>query len=209
MNIIDSGVDTTLEFPICHYCRKRVADKEWLYFDAKLYWINKRTVFPLGYSYTEKIVPIPRCDKCHSFHNKVWNKSGLIGFPIGYGLAAWVTFWANDNSFLSEDGSWYGSVFATIFFGWMGEIFNPNSSKSIAIGIPFYILTMTAIYGNLSSAELKNGGPNLVAWTVAGVTMFVLYKVSQKFTRIKEYNLGIAMIVGTIAGATAQMMAAH
>ena len=117
MNIIDSGVDTTLEFPICHYCRKRVADKEWSYFDAKLYWINKRTVFPLGYSYTEKIVPIPRCDKCHSFHNKVWNKSGLIGFPIGYGLAAWVTFWANDNSFLSEDGSWYGSVFATIFFG--------------------------------------------------------------------------------------------
>ncbi|MBA1225140.1 hypothetical protein EGJ71_16005 [Stutzerimonas stutzeri] len=38
-------------------------------------------------------------------------------------------------------------LFATIFFGWMGEIFNPNSSKSIAIGIPFYILTMTAIYG--------------------------------------------------------------
>ena len=38
-------------------------------------------------------------------------------------------------------------LFTTIFFGWMGEIFNPNSSKSIAIGIPFYILTMTAIYG--------------------------------------------------------------
>lgn len=38
-------------------------------------------------------------------------------------------------------------LFTTIFFGWMGEILNPNSSKSIAIGIPFYILTMTAIYG--------------------------------------------------------------
>ncbi len=38
-------------------------------------------------------------------------------------------------------------LFTTIFFGWMGEIFNPNSSKPIAIGIPFYILTMTAIYG--------------------------------------------------------------
>lgn len=38
-------------------------------------------------------------------------------------------------------------LFTTIFFGWMGEIFNPNSSKSTAIGIPFYALTMAAIYG--------------------------------------------------------------
>lgn len=38
-------------------------------------------------------------------------------------------------------------LFATIFFGWMGEIFNPNSAKSTAIGIPFYILAIIAIYG--------------------------------------------------------------
>ncbi|WP_181297873.1 hypothetical protein [Pseudomonas sp. Q2-TVG4-2] len=38
-------------------------------------------------------------------------------------------------------------LITTIFFGWMGEIFNPSSAKSTAIGIPFYILAMTAIYG--------------------------------------------------------------
>lgn len=60
---------------------------------------------------------------------------------------------------------------------------------------------MTAIYGNLSSAELKRGGAGLAAWATAGVVMLILHYVSQKYPRIKEYNLGIAMIAGTLVGA--------
>ena len=64
---------------------------------------------------------------------------------------------------------------------------------------------MTAIYGNLSSAELKSGGANLAAWFIAGVAMFVLVKVSNTYPKLKEYNLGLAMILGTVVGAIVKM----
>ena len=34
--------------------------------------------------------------------------------------------------------------------------------------------------------------------------MYVLQKIGEKFPKIKEYNLGLAMILGTIAGAVAK-----
>ncbi len=131
--------------------------------------------------------------------------------------AAGVVFGGPDYGTQALFVSWFGMAIngmgsmlgAVIFSGHLDKIRNKIVSKNPRILAFVSGAAMTAIYGNLSSAELKNGGANLVAWTVAGVTMFVLYKVSQKFTRIKEYNLGIAMIVGTIAGATAQMMTAH
>lgn len=63
---------------------------------------------------------------------------------------------------------------------------------------------MASIYGNLSSGEIKTGGPNLTAWLVGGLSMFALQKLGEKFPKIKEYNLGLAMILGTIAGAVAK-----
>ena len=63
---------------------------------------------------------------------------------------------------------------------------------------------MASIYGNLSSGEIKTGGANLAAWVVGGVSMYVLQKIGEKFPKIKEYNLGLAMILGTIAGAVAK-----
>ncbi|MDP2748086.1 hypothetical protein [Pseudomonas sp.] len=38
-------------------------------------------------------------------------------------------------------------VFATLMFGWMGGLFNPESISVAAIGMPFYLLTMAAVYG--------------------------------------------------------------
>lgn len=63
---------------------------------------------------------------------------------------------------------------------------------------------MASIYGNLSSGVIKTGGANLAAWVVGGVSMYVLQKIGEKFPKIKEYNLGLAMILGTIAGAVAK-----
>ena len=63
---------------------------------------------------------------------------------------------------------------------------------------------MASIYGNLSSGEIKAGGANLAAWLVGGMSMFVLQKIGDKYPKLKEYNLGLAMILGTIAGAVAK-----
>lgn len=130
--------------------------------------------------------------------------------------AAGVTFGGPEYGTEALFVSWFGiaingmgSMLAAVFFsGHLDTIRNKIVSKNPKILAFVSGAAMTAIYGNLSSAELKNGGPNLVAWLVAGVTMFVLYKVSQKFTKIKEYNLGIAMIAGTVAGALAKTLMA-
>lgn len=117
MNDKNPDEESDKDIPLCHYCKKRPASNQWLYFPAKLYWINKRTVFPMGYKYSEKTVMIPRCLKCLEFHEKTLNKSGLIGFPIGYGLAVWGIYKLHDNSFISDDGSWFGPAFGIFFLG--------------------------------------------------------------------------------------------
>lgn len=72
-------------------------------------------------------------------------------------------------------------LFATVFFGWMGEIFNPDSSKSIAIGIPFYILTMTAIYGTTHQKtkfayRLTETGIEVCEWKAPGKAWMISLK---------------------------------
>ena len=128
--------------------------------------------------------------------------------------AAGVTFGGADYGTQALFVSWFGiaingmgSMLGYVFFsGHLDKIRNRIASRNPKILAFVSGAAMTAIYGNLSSAELKNGGPNLIAWAVAGVTMFILFKVAQAFPRLKEYNLGIAMIVGTIAGAVSQAM---
>lgn len=136
----------------------------------------------------------------------------LTGARLG-AEAAGATFGGMDFTTQVLFVSWFamaingiGSMLGALFFaGHLERIRTKIVSKNPKILAFVSGAAMTAIYGNLSSAELKAGGANLVAWAVAGVTMFVLYKVSQKFTRLKEYNLGIAMIAGTIMGALTQM----
>lgn len=62
-------------------------------------------------------------------------------------LLEWIIKARPYNTTVANAMSFFIFLFTTIFFGWMGEIFNPSSAKSTAIGIPFYILAMTAIYG--------------------------------------------------------------
>lgn len=100
-----------------------------------------------------------------------------------------------------------GSLVAVVLFSGHLEKMRNNIAKRNPRILAFISgAAMAAIYGNLSSAELKNGGPNMLAWAAAGITMFVLYHVSKKFTKLKEYNLGIAMIAGTIVGAVSQLL---
>ena len=137
----------------------------------------------------------------------------LTGARIGAD-AAGVTFGGDDYGLDALFVSWFGMalngigslVAVVLFSGHLDKMKNKIASKNPRILAFVSGAAMAAIYGNLSSAELKNGGPNLIAWATAGITMFVLFEVSKRFTKLKEYNLGIAMIAGTIAGAIAQML---
>lgn len=137
----------------------------------------------------------------------------LTGARIGAD-AAGVTFGGADYDENALFVSWFGMalngigslVAVVLFSGHLEKLRNKIANKNPRILAFISGAAMAAIYGNLSSAEMKNGGPNMVAWAMAGVTMFVLYHVSKRFTKLKEYNLGIAMIVGTVVGAVAQML---
>lgn len=130
--------------------------------------------------------------------------------------AAGVTFGGADYGTQALFVSWFGIAINgmgsmlgyVVFSGHLDKIRSKIATKNPRILAFISGAAMTAIYGNLSSAELKSGGPNMIAWLIAGATMFILFKVAHQFPRLKEYNLGIAMIVGTIAGAVSQMMLA-
>lgn len=137
----------------------------------------------------------------------------LTGARMG-AEAAGVTFGGEGYDENALFVSWFGMalngigslVAVVLFSGHLEKMRNKIASKNPKILAFISGAAMAAIYGNLSSAELKNGGPNMVAWATAGLTMFVLFHVSKKFTKLKEYNLGIAMIVGTVVGAIAHAL---
>ncbi len=128
--------------------------------------------------------------------------------------AAGVSFGGADYTLAVLFVSWFamaingmGSMLGQLFFaGHLERIRHKIASKNPKILALVSGAAMTAIYGNLSSAELKSGGANLAAWAVSGIAMFVLFKISQRVQKLKEYNLGIAMIAGTIAGAVTSIL---
>ncbi|MCF6464761.1 DUF5058 family protein [Clostridium sp. Cult2] len=52
----------------------------------------------------------------------------------------------------------------------------------------------------LLGGHLIAGGGRLVSALAAGIAMILLGMLSQKFPKLVEYNLGIAMVVGMVAG---------
>lgn len=128
--------------------------------------------------------------------------------------ASGVTFGGADYDENAMFVSWFGMalngigslVAVVLFSGHLEKMRNNIVKKNPRILAFVSGAAMAAIYGNLSSAELKNGGPNMMAWAAAGITMFVLYHVSKKFTKLKEYNLGIAMVAGTLVGAVSEIL---
>lgn len=97
-------------------------------------------------------------------------------------------------------------VGALLFSGHLEKKKNRITSYNPKILVFVSGAAMTAIYGNLSSSELKSGGANLAAWFMAGVAMFCLYHISNKYPKLKEYNLGLAMVIGTLVGAIYKTM---
>lgn len=57
---------------------------------------------------------------------------------------------------------------------------------------------MLGVFGYLNSGDVVKGGGNLIAVIVGGLSMVLMIKLTQKAPKLKEYSLGIAMILGMI-----------
>lgn len=126
--------------------------------------------------------------------------------------ASGVTFGGADFTeealFVSWFGMWLngvGSLLAVVLFAkHLRNIQNKVVEKNPRILAIVAGAAMCAIYGNLSSSTVLNGTDYIGAWLAGGFAAFVFYHVSQKHEKLKEYSLGLAMIIGTIVGALIQ-----
>lgn len=58
---------------------------------------------------------------------------------------------------------------------------------------------MLGVFGYLNSGDIKKGGGGLIAVIVGGISMVIVIKLTEKLPKIKEYALGIAMLLGMFA----------
>lgn len=110
--------------------------------------------------------------------------------------------------FVSWFGMWLngvGSLLAVVVFAkHLKNIQNKVVEKNPRILAVVAGAAMCAIYGNLSSSTVLNGSDYIGAWLAGGISTFIFYNISQKHEKLKEYSLGLAMIIGTVVGALIQ-----
>nr|WP_070109318.1 DUF5058 family protein [Clostridium acetireducens] len=58
---------------------------------------------------------------------------------------------------------------------------------------------MLGVFGYLNSGDVVKGGGNLVAVIMGAISMMLLIKIAEKVPKLKEYTLGIAMLIGMTA----------
>lgn len=58
---------------------------------------------------------------------------------------------------------------------------------------------MLGVFGYLNSGDIRKGGGGLIAVIVGGIAMVAMIKITQKLPKLKEYSLGIAMLIGMFA----------
>lgn len=58
---------------------------------------------------------------------------------------------------------------------------------------------MLGVFGYLNSGDVVKGGGGLIAVIVGAVTMVAMLRITQKYTKLKEYSLGVAMLLGMFA----------
>lgn len=121
---------------------------------------------------------------------------GGDGFTPEALMVSWIGMWLNG----------VGSLVACVVFAKsLGKIKNKVDSKNPRILAIVSGAAMCAIYGNLSAGSLLGGTDFVAAWLTGGLSTFVLYKIAQRHEKLKEYSLGIAMVLGTVVGACIHM----
>lgn len=105
-------------------------------------------------------------------------------------LVSWFTMTLNGCGWL---------LFVGFFGDKMDLIRKKISGTNPAFLAVFMSAAMVGLYGNLTVGQITIGKSEAVSTLVAGFTMYGLILLAKKIPFIREYNLGIAMLVGMIA----------
>lgn len=123
---------------------------------------------------------------------------GGVDFTKEALMVSWIGMWLNG----------VGSLMAVVLSAkYLRRAQNKIVSKNPRILAIVSGAAMCAIYGNLSSGTVLGGGDYVTAWIFAGIATYFFYHLSQRVEKLKEYSLGFAMIIGTLAGAIFQIFA--
>lgn len=60
---------------------------------------------------------------------------------------------------------------------------------------------MLGCFAYLNSSSILAGGPRLIAAVTGGVSMVIFLNIAKRAPWLREYSLGIAMIIGIVAAA--------
>lgn len=113
----------------------------------------------------------------------------------GYG----VTEYANSVLIMVLNGSGW-LVFCLLFTDKLGSLQNKVSGGNAALLGAITGAAMVGAMSYLVSGHLLAGGGRLIAAVAAGLGMVLFGKLSDKYPKIGEHILGMALIVGMIAG---------
>lgn len=94
-------------------------------------------------------------------------------------------------------------VFCGLFTHQLDKVMDKVTGGSMALMTTVCGAAVLGTSGYLATDHAFKGVPNFAAVIAAAITMVILLKVSEKIPKIKEYNLGIAMIAGMIAAVIA------
>ncbi len=120
-----------------------------------------------------------------------------VPFGPGYTLDAMAISWLT-LAFGTQGWIWFVILFGNKL-GRVRDKLAGSDSKWLAL---ISIAAMVAVFGNLFVGRLIAGGGVMAAAIGGAVIMVVLYKVIlPKFSAVREYALGIAMIGGMCCGA--------
>lgn len=114
----------------------------------------------------------------------------------GYGL----TQYANSVLTMVLNGSGW-LIMCALFTDKLGTLQNKISGGDTKLLGVIGGAAMVATMSYLVSSHILAGGGRLVSAIVSGVAMLALLKVTEKMPKLTEHTLGIAMVIGMVAGA--------
>lgn len=92
-----------------------------------------------------------------------------------------------------------GWLLMVAFFGHKIDIVRKKIGGTTPQSLALFVsAAMIALYGNLSVGSIIIDIPTAISVISAGLSMLLLIAISKKYVFLKEYNLGIAMLLGMI-----------
>lgn len=120
-----------------------------------------------------------------------------LGVTFGgadYDLTALATGWW---TMAINGAGWL--LFAGLFTHKLEDIRNKVGGGDVKWLAVLSSAAMLGVFGYLNSGDIKKGGGGLIAVIAGAISMVVVIKLTEKLPKLKEYALGIAMLIGMLA----------